>query len=494
MASVHLVDQRNALSADVLVIGTLATDRGAVPAPGGHVADEALGGGLAAALAALEATGKPDEVLRIPTLGRAKPALVIAAGMGHGDPAALDPEAVRRAVGAACRSVSKARRIAVAIGDGTDPQLAGAASDGALLGSYRFTRFKSEANGSTPSRLDVLVSEPSNAKARAALRRSVVVAGAVNNARDLVNTPANHLNPPSMADYARQQAEAAGMQVEVLDEKALRRGGYGGISAVGGGSATPPRLVRLSYRPANPRASVALVGKGITFDSGGLDIKHTDMALMKSDMGGAAAVIEAAIAAAKLKLPVQVTATVPLAENAVSGRSYRPSDVLTMRNGSTVEVGNTDAEGRLILADAICRACEDAPDYLIEASTLTGGQVIALGQHTAGAMGSEQFRDWMVSVAAAAGESLWPMPLTADLRPRLDSPVADIVNVTGERWASMLIGGTFLADFVADGVEWVHLDIAGPAFLEKATGYHHVGGTGYIVRTILAALTELAEG
>ena len=493
MASVHLVDQRSALSADVLVIGTLATDRGAVPAPGGQLADEALGGSLTAALAALEATGKPDEVLRIPTLGRAKPALVIAAGIGRGDPAALDPEAVRRAVGAACRTIGKARRIAVAIGDGTDPQLAGAVSDGALLGSYRFTRFKSAANGSAPSRVDVVVSEPSNAKGRAALRRSVIVAGAVNNARDLVNTPANHLNPPSLADYARQQAEAAGLQVEVLDEKALRRGGYGGISAVGGGSATP-RLVRLSHRPANPRAAVALVGKGITFDSGGLDLKQSDMALMKSDMSGAAAVIEATIAAAKLKLPVQVTATVPLAENAVSGRSYRPSDVLTMRNGNTVEVANTDAEGRLILADAICRACEDAPDYLIETSTLTGGQVIALGPHTAGAMGSEQFRDWMVSMAAAAGESLWPMPLTADLRPRLDSPVADIVNVTGDRWASMLIGGTFLADFVADGVEWVHLDIAGPSFLEKATGYHHVGGTGYIVRTILAALTGLAEG
>jgi leucyl aminopeptidase len=165
-----------------------------------------------------------------------------------------------------------------------------------------------------------------------------------------------------------------------------------------------------------------------------------------------------------------------------------------MRNGSTVEVGNTDAEGRLILADAICRACEDAPDYLIETSTLTGGQVISLGFHTAGAMGSEQFRDWVVSQAAAAGESVWPMPLTADLRPRLDSPVADIVNVTGDRWASMLMGGTFLADFVPDGVEWVHLDIAGPAFLEKPRGYHHRGGTGYIVRTIVAALTGLAEG
>jgi leucyl aminopeptidase len=494
MVSVHLVDQRTALSADVLVVGTLASDRGAVLAAGAEAVDAALDGALGSALAALEATGRPDEVLRIPTLGRVQPQLVVATGIGRGNPAALDPEAVRRAVGAAFRSLGKARRVAVAVGDGTDPELAGAVSDGALLGAYRFTRYKSDDDGWPLRRVDVVVAEPGNAKARAALRRSAVVAAAVNGARELVNTPANHLNPPSLADYARQQAEAAGLQVEVLDEKALRRGGYGGISAVGGGSATPPRLVRISHRPANPRASVALVGKGITFDSGGLDIKHVNMAEMKSDMGGAAAVIEATIAAAKLKLPVQVTATVPLAENAVSGKAYRPSDVLTMRNGSTVEVGNTDAEGRLILADAICRACEDKPDYLIETSTLTGGQVVALGQHTAGAMGTEQFRDWVVSRAAAAGESLWPMPLTPDLRPRLDSPVADIVNVTGDRWASMLMGGIFLADFVAEGVDWVHLDIAGPSFLEKATGYHQVGGTGFIVRTILAALSGLAEG
>jgi leucyl aminopeptidase len=493
MASVHLVDQRTALSADVLVIGTLATDRGAVPVPGAQVVDEALGGQLGAALAALEATGKPDEVCRIPTLGKAQPSLVIATGIGRGTPTALDPEAVRRAVGAAFRAVDKGRRIAVAIGDGTDPDLVGAISDGALLGNYRFTRFKSGANGTGLRRVDIVVTEPSNAQARAGLRRSAIVTDAVNNTRDLINTPANHVNPPWLADYARQQAEAAGMSVEVLDDKALRRGGYGGILAVGGGSATPPRLVRLSHRPANPRASVALVGKGITFDSGGLDIKHVDMAVMKSDMSGAAAVIEAAVAAARLKLPVQVTATVPMAENAISGRSYRPSDVLTMYNGSTVEVGNTDAEGRLILADAISRACEDGPDYLIETSTLTGGQVIALGQHTAGAMGSERFRDLVVSAAAAAGESLWPMPLTPDLRRRLDSPVADIVNVTGDKWASMLMGGTFLADFVPVGVEWVHLDIAGPSFLSKPTGYHSVGGTGYIVRTILAVLAELGR-
>ncbi|HTZ44817.1 MAG TPA: leucyl aminopeptidase [Jatrophihabitans sp.] len=491
MATVHLVDRPTALTADVVVVGMFATDRGPVPAPGAEHVDEALGGTLAAALTALEATGALDEVCKIPTLGKAGPGLVIAAGLGRGSTLAAEP--VRRAVGSALRSIDKARRVAVAIGDGADPELAGAISDGAVLGGYRFTRYRSDATPPALRRVDIAATEPANSRARAALRRSAIVAGAVNGARDLVNTPANHLNPPALADYARERAGAAGMRVEVLDEKALKRGGYGGITAVGGGSATPPRLVRLSHTPANARASVALVGKGITFDSGGLDLKLSGMAAMKSDMGGAAAVIEAAIAAAKLKLPIEVVATVPLAENAVSATSYRPSDVLTMRNGSTVEVDNTDAEGRLILADAICRACEDTPDYLIETSTLTGGQVVALGHQTAGVMGTEQFRDWMVSVATAAGESLWPMPLTPDLRPQLNSPVADIVNVTGHRWASMLMGGTFLADFVTDGVQWVHLDIAGPAFLDAPIGYHPRGGTGYIVRTILAALAGLAE-
>jgi leucyl aminopeptidase len=265
------------------------------------------------------------------------------------------------------------------------------------------------------------------------------------------------------------------------------------LLAVGSGSATPPRLVRLTYKPARANTKVALVGKGITFDTGGLDLKTAMMARMKSDMGGAAAVIEAIIAAAKLRLPIEITATVPMAENAVSGSSYRPSDVLTMRDGRTVEVDNTDAEGRLILADAILRACEDNPEYLIETSTLTGGQLVALGTQTAGAMGSDEFRDRVVAAGTAAGESLWPMPLPEHLRPSLDSTVADIVNLPKERWASMLVAGLFLSNFVADGVEWVHLDIAGPSFATAASGYTPKGGTGAIVRTIVAALSELAQ-
>jgi leucyl aminopeptidase len=326
------------------------------------------------------------------------------------------------------------------------------------------------------------------------VRRSQIIATAVNNTRDLVNTPANDLNPVTFADYAKQQGEAAGLTVQVLDERALKRGSYGGILGVGAGSATPPRLVRMSYQPARARRSVALVGKGITFDTGGLDIKTSMMALMKSDMGGAASMVEAVIAAAKLKLPIAVTATVPMAENAVSGSAFRPSDILRMHDGRTVEVDNTDAEGRLILADAILRACEDDPDYLIEASTLTGGQVVALGDKTGAVMGSDGFRDRVVAAGAKVGEALWPMPLTDDLRPRLDSPVADITNLAKDRWGSMLVAGSFLADFVADGVEWVHLDIAGPSFASAASGYTPKGGTGFITATVISALTDIAEG
>ncbi|HJQ00536.1 MAG TPA: leucyl aminopeptidase [Jatrophihabitans sp.] len=498
MISVYLSDAAQPLTADVVVIATVATDQGPVLAAGARPVDDALGGVLDQALAALEATGRADEICKIPTLGLGGDGLpgplVLAAGVGRAAPDRLEPEPVRRAVGAALRSINGAKRVAVAIGDGTDPRLVEAICDGARLGSYRFTKYKSAGLASPLRRIDIAVSDPNDRAARAALRRSQVVMTAVNNTRDLVNTPANDLNPVSFAQYARQQGEAAGLQVEVLDERALARGKFGGILAVGGGSATPPRLVRLSYRPARPVGSVALVGKGITFDSGGLDLKTSLMAIMKSDMGGAAAVIESVIAAAKLKLPLAVTATVPMAENAVSGSSYRPSDVLRMRNGRTVEVDNTDAEGRLILADAILRACEDSPDYLIETSTLTGGQVVALGERTAGVMGTEAFRDRVVAAGMAAGESLWPMPLTDDLRPRLDSPVADIVNLPKERWGSMLIGGAFLREFVADGVQWVHLDIAGPSFTSTASGYTSRGGTGFITRTIVATLTELAAG
>ncbi|MEO7263225.1 MAG: leucyl aminopeptidase [Jatrophihabitantaceae bacterium] len=492
MTSVFLIDSTAPLTADVIVVGTVCTAEGVALAEGAAGVDAALGGVLLAALRALEATGKADEAVKIPTLGKSAAPLVVAAGLGVAAPSTLDPESVRRAVGTALRGLQSAKRVAVAIGSGTDPELVQAISDGALLGGYRFTRYKPSATPNALRRVDIAVTEPAHAGAKAAIRRSKIITEAVNNTRDLVNTPAKDLNPVTFAAYAREHGEAAGLAVEVLDERALKRGRFGAILAVGAGSAIPPRLVRLSYLPPRARTSVALVGKGITFDTGGLNLKLAAMGEMKSDMAGAAAVIESIIAAARLKLPIAITATVPMAENAVSGSSYRPSDILVMRDGRTVEIDNTDAEGRLVLADAILRACEDSPDYLIEAATLTGGQVVALGNETSGVLGSEAFRDRVVALGTAAGESLWPMPIPPRLRKALDSPVADLVNLPKDRTASMLIGATFLNEFVPEGLEWVHMDIAGPAFLQSASGYNAQGGTGVIVRTILASLVDLA--
>jgi leucyl aminopeptidase len=281
----------------------------------------------------------------------------------------------------------------------------------------------------------------------------------------------------------------------VLDERALRRRKFGGILGVGQGSANPPRLVRLAYRPANPRLHVAFVGKGITFDSGGLSIKTTDgMVTMKSDMAGAAAVITATMAAAQLKLPVRVTTYAPMAENMPSGTAQRPSDVLTMYGGKTVEVLNTDAEGRLVMGDALVRAGEDSPDVLIDVATLTGACVIALGTHVAGLMSNhEELQLTVHTMATDAGEQVWPLPLPEELREKLDSTVADIANV-GERYGAALSAGIFLKEFVPDGVRWAHLDIAGPAFNNDAPhGYTPKGGTGFAVRTLVRLLEELGS-
>jgi leucyl aminopeptidase len=483
MPSVTVVARSAVVRADVIVVGVHSGNNGPRLAPGAEFVDEALGKRLGAALRALRAKGKTDEVSKIPTLGLADFPLVVATGLGA-EPA--DDESVRRAVGAAVRGLSGHRRVHLAI-----DASAGALTEGALLGAYAFTAYKS-APPKAALRTITLAAPPS---ARAEVRRAAVIAAAVNLTRDLVNTPPNDLYPQTFAERAAALATERGLAVEVLDARALKRGKYGAILAVGKGSVHPPRLLRISYRPARARAHVALVGKGITFDSGGLNLKTAHLTWMKSDMGGAAAVIASTLALAALKVPVAVTATVPMAENMPSGTAYRPSDIVTMRDGSTVEVADTDAEGRLVLADAITRAVEDAPDRLIEASTLTGAQLTALGPRVIGAMGEAAWRDEVVAAANAAGEAVWPMPLPDELRAGLDSPVADLVNVSSERFAGMLVGGRFLAEFVPDGLPWVHLDMAGPAF--NTTGprdYTPKGGTGAGVRTIIAAVERFAAG
>jgi leucyl aminopeptidase len=479
---------------DALVVGTMTGEGGPRLLPGSAEVDAAFDGALRDLLAMLGARGKADEVIKVPTRGAISAPLLIATGLGdvEGQPTS---EQVRRAAGAASRALSGTARAITTL---SRIDLA-AAAEGTALGSYAFTGYRSR-NGDGPlGQMDLSVPSANDAGATADLTRAIAIAEAVAAARDLVNTPPNDLYPASFADRAVAMAQAAGLRTEVLDENALRRDGYGGILGVGGGSSRPPRLVRLHYAPpaprGKPRAKVALVGKGVTFDTGGISIKPAaKMEEMTMDMAGAAAVVVTTVLAARLELPVEVIATVPMAENMPSATAYRPGDVLTMYGGTTVEVLNTDAEGRLILADALVRAAQDAPDYLIDTATLTGAQIVALGSRTSGIMGTPEFRDRVTAISQQVGENGWAMPLPEHLRSDLDSKLADIANVANHRWGGMLTAGVFLSEFVADGIPWAHLDIAGPAYNSGSPwGYTGKGGTGVPVRTLAAVLADIAE-
>ncbi|GAA1239126.1 leucyl aminopeptidase [Prauserella halophila] len=475
--------------AQTVVVGTVQTAGGLELAAGSEAVDAAYGGTLAEVLTTLGATGAAEEVVKVPSLGRLAADVVLAVGLGQPE---VTAEQVRRASGAAGRALAGTKRALTTL-SAVDLQ---AATEGIALGAYTFTEYKSDKGDKPVPAVDVAApAEGSTKQHRATLKAATATAEAVCTTRDFINTPPNDLFPDSFADRARTLAEETGVAVEVLDEKQLKRKGFGGILGVGTGSSRPPRLVKMTYRGAKARKKIALVGKGITFDTGGISIKPAaNMDAMTSDMSGAAAVLSSVLLAAKLKLPLEVTAYIPLAENMPSATAYRPGDVLTMYGGKTVEVLNTDAEGRLVLADAIVRAAEDDPDYLVETSTLTGAQVVALGNRTAGVMGSDEFRDRVAELGRVTGENAWPMPLPEELRAELDSKLADLANVTGARWGGMLAAGIFLREFVGDDLPWAHIDIAGPSYNTGSPwGYTGKGGTGVPVRTIAALLTDIAD-
>ena len=479
------------LKADAVVVGLLQGPSGPVLAGGSADVVKAFGKGLLPALIGLGATGKADEVTRIATLGAVKAPVLVAVGLGKDG---FDAEGLRRAAGSAVRALAGASTSAVLALPADDAVQLRAVAEGGLLAAYSFTTFRQASLAEQKAPVTALTVVSGVKDARQVVRRAEVVSRAVKLARDLVNTPPSHLHPVELAEAAGAEARRVGLSVEVLDDKALKKGAYGGIVGVGQGSSNPPRLVHLSHKARGAKRTIALVGKGITFDSGGISIKPAlGMEDMKSDMGGAAAVIATLAAVAELGLKINVEAWLPMAENMPSGTAIRPSDVLTLRGGKKVEVNNTDAEGRLILADAIVRACEDSPDVVIDVATLTGAQVVALGQRVAGVMSNNDgLRSHVVSAAGQAGEQMWPMPLPADLRKGLDSDVADLVN-TGPREGGMLTAGLFLQEFVTEGVAWAHLDIAGPAYNTGAPyGYTHVGGTGAAVRTFVQLLEDWA--
>ncbi|KIQ16214.1 leucyl aminopeptidase [Rhodococcus sp. MEB064] len=479
-------------SVEVVIIGLEKTDGGPR-----IVGDDFLGDAAAevlTAVTALGATGKADQITRVPSPASLSATSVLAVGLGSA--ADRTDDTVRRAAGSAARALTGVGHVATTL----SPAGLGAVAEGLFLGAYQFSEFKQKSaptDDATPiSRVDLLVGSPRDKALKAELARSTAIAVAVATARDLVNTPPSHLYPAEFAERARVLGTDAGLTVQVLDERALERGGYGGIIGVGKGSSRPPRLVRMTYLGGKKKSpSVALVGKGVTFDTGGISIKPAaGMENMTSDMAGAAAVVATVVLAATLELPINVTATVPMAENMPSSTAQRPGDVLTQYGGTTVEVINTDAEGRLILADAIVRACEDEPDYLIDTATLTGAQMVALGNRTPGVMGTEAFRDRVATISQRIGENGWPMPLPAELRPDLDSRVADLANVTNHRWGGMLAAGLYLKEFVAEGVQWAHIDVAGPAFNTAGPhGYTTKGGTGVPVRTMISVLEDIAE-
>ena len=511
-----------ALRADAVVVGIAkapSSDKAAkaavVVASGGEAVDKAFGGKLAATLETLGAGGGEGEVTKLPAPADGlKSPVVVAVGLGEAPDkkGVYEPETLRRAAGAAARALAGTKKAGFALPAG-DAESVAAVAEGALLGAYSFTAYRGKEDKARPQKaqkaksagkdssaplaeIALLGAKPRDKAHKAAADRALVLAEEVHRARDLINTPANGLGPKTFAAEAKAAAKEHGLTVEVLDEKALAKGGYGGILGVGVGSAQPPRLVRIGYTHPKAKKSVALVGKGITYDSGGISLKpagHNET--MKCDMSGAAAVFSAVVAAARLGLKVNVTGWLALAENMPSGSATRPGDVLTMYSGKTVEVLNTDAEGRLVLADALTRACEEKPDALLDVATLTGAMMVALGSRTFGIMGNDDaFRTAVQEAADEAGEAAWPMPMPTHLRKDIDSPTADLANVGG-RMGGGLLAGVFLKEFVTEGTAWAHLDIAGPAFNESAPfGYTPKGGTGSAVRTLVRLVERTAAG
>ncbi len=483
------------VAADLLAV---AVTKGGGLGPGADAVDAALGGGLAAFLSETGFEGNLGETLAVPTAGRLRAKAAILVGIG--DPAELTLDSLRRAGAAVARRSAKVSSLATALAD-AGPALdraeaAQALVEGIVLGAYQFLEYKRDAKASKLARVVILGG--SGGGVNAAIERGQAIADAVTWARDMVNQPSGDKPPAVFAAEARKLLRGHGVTVSVLDVPQLRELKLGGVLGVGQGSHQTPRFLKLTYAPAGAKGKpLAFVGKGVVFDSGGLSLKTASgMETMKTDMSGAAAVVAAMSALQALGVKQKVNGYVPLVENMPSGTAIRPGDVLRIRNGKTVEVLNTDAEGRLILADALSLASEDKPAAVIDLATLTGACMVALGDKIAGVMGNDD--GWIDQVRGAAdrtGESVWPLPLPQEYRKLLESEVADLRNIGTQGNGGALTAGLFLQEFV-DGAPWAHLDIAGPARAGGDDGYTVKGGTGFGVRTLieLARAFEVPAG
>lgn len=481
-------DDPESLADDLLVITTARTETGLrISAPGiSRSASDSL---LESALS-VGHCGEQNTVARVPAPRGIRAASILLIGLGsHTDTEPERQRTMMQALGAGLSAVQGANAVTIASPGGHDED---AVVLGALLGTYRFTAYLTRSPAQTRiERLTLATVRESTEE----LSATVILAEAVARARDLVNQPPNELYPASFANamIAQVATEDLDIDVEIIDDESLRARGFGGMIGVGSGSVRGPRLVKMSYRPTGASRHLALVGKGITFDSGGISIKPAArMENMKSDMAGAAAAAQVTVAVARLALPVRVTAWLALAENMPSGSALRPADVLTTYGGTTVEVTNTDAEGRLVLADALVAAQEEQPDLLVDIATLTGAQVAALGRRTSGVMGTDAARSAVLTAAGISGEPMWGMPIPEEMISYFDSNTADLKNA-GAPAGGMLAAAAFLREFIGSGTEWAHLDIAGPAYnSEAAHGYTPLGGTGVPVRTLIALVEQLA--
>jgi leucyl aminopeptidase len=447
--------------------------------PGAEFVADRLGDWLEGYFASREFTGKVGQQVTVPG-GDLSFSEVLFVGVGE----EVDDEVVRRAAGSLGRAARMHPVVATTLQLIDVEGAAEAVALGYLLGSYSFDEYRSEPKQRTNERL-VLIG--SGEDAADAVARAEIIAAGVNLTRDLVNEPAGS-KPPAV--LAERVGDMAGVEIEIIDEDEARARGYGGLLAVASGATNPPRMVLLRYEPEGATASVAFVGKGIVFDSGGLSIKPAKgMEEMKTDMAGAATVFGATQAISALGLPIKVFGVAPLTENMTGGAAQRPGDVFTAYGGKTVEVLNTDAEGRLVLADGLEMAAEADVDLIVDIATLTGAAKVALGQLIGVAIGNDdEAIDAVLAAGRAAGEKWWQLPLEQEYRSKMDSTIADIQNIASDNWGGAINAALFLSEFAGDG-PWVHLDIAGPARADKTDHYIVKGGSGFGVRT----LVELAE-
>jgi len=471
--------------------------------PDGETAavDRALGGAVSQLIKQGEIKGKPNEITMLHSFGKLPAARVVVVGLGKKSD--LSVNKVRGAVAETCRWL-RAREISTIatvpqganinkIGPGDAAQ---AIAEGALLGTYTFRKHmtKKEDKPGEIKRLSIVGAGRLKARLEKGADKGRIISEATNLARDMVNEPANYMTPTDMAETAARLAREQGLEITILDLEQMKKLGMGGMLGVSRGSRQPPKFMVLNYKGGTAKEpDIALVGKGITFDSGGISIKPSDkLEEMKGDMAGGAAVIAAMVAISQLKPKINVMALIPATENLPDGNALKPGDVLTAMNGKTMEIISTDAEGRLVLADALSYAKKHGAGKMVDAATLTGACRIALGDICTGAFGNNQeLIDRIIAAGNEAGELVWQMPMFDEYGEQNKSDVADVKNVGG-RLAGAITAAKFLAEFV-DDTPWVHLDIAGTSLTDKERGYQIKGATGVPVRTLVNLVVSLAQ-